>query len=173
MLIIWSEHSMRRAGMSWKVVDVNNLPTREKPGGKRILYSSEGFHMWLHTDPPDVVRGKVDEHGVQEFHKHYADEMFFCVQGELTIRFQDPDGVEVVKPGSFVVVPANQLYSLENTSDEIMILLGSRAEAHDVPRSGDQGQPIEMGAHVWAVDQTEDEKTMGTSRPKWSAGRDN
>jgi mannose-6-phosphate isomerase-like protein (cupin superfamily) len=169
---VWREHAWRRAVMSWKVVDVNNLPTREKPGGKRILYSSDGFHMWLHTDPPGVVRGKIEAGGAQELHKHYADEMFFCLQGELTIRFAEPEGVEVVPAGSFVVVPADQLYSLENTSSETMILLGSRAEAHDIPRAGDQGQPIEMGAHVWAVDQTEQEQAIGATRAKWSAGRD-
>jgi mannose-6-phosphate isomerase-like protein (cupin superfamily) len=157
--------------MSWKVVDVNNLPSREHSGGKRILYSSEGYHMWLHTDPPGLLRGRV-ENGVQELHKHYADEMFFCLQGELTIRFGEPEGVEVVKAGSFVVVPAGQLYSLENSGDETMILLGSRAEAHDIPRMGDEGEPIEMGAHVWAVEQTEAEQAVGAARPKWSAGRD-
>ena len=127
--------------------------------------------MWLHTDPPGVVRGRV-ENGVQELHRHYADEMFFCLQGELTIRFADPEGVEVVPAGAFVVVPAGQLYSLENTSSETMILLGSRAEAHDIPRLGDEGQPDERRTHVWAVDQTEEEQKIGASRPKWSAGRD-
>ena len=155
--------------MAWKVVDVNNLPSRETPGGKRILYSSDSFHMWLHTDPPGVLRGKVDEHGVQELHRHYADEMFYCLQGELTIRFADPEGVEVVPAGSFVVVPAGQLYSLENTSDENMILLGSRAEAHDIPRAGEHGEPIATTTHTWAIEQTEMEKAIGASRPKWSA----
>ena len=70
--------------MSWKVVDVNNLPSREHPGGKRILYSSDTFHMWLHTDPPGVIRGRVED-GLQQFHRHFADEMFFCMQGELTM----------------------------------------------------------------------------------------
>lgn len=157
--------------MSWKVVNVNSLPTRDHSGGKRILYSSDTFHMWLHTDPPGVLRGRVED-GVQEFHRHYADEMFYCLQGELTIRFSDPEGVEVVPPGAFVIVPAGQLYSLENTSSENMILMGSRAEAHDTPRLGDEGEPIQMGAHAWAVDQTEDEQKIGASRASWSAGQD-
>ena len=157
--------------MSWKVVDVNNLPSREHPGGKRILYSSDTFHMWLHTDPPGVIRGRVED-GLQQFHRHFADEMFFCMQGELTIRFAEPDGVEVVRPGTFVIVPAGQLYSLENTSPDTMILLGSRAEAHDIPRMGDEGEPVATNVHVWAVDQTEDEQKVGASRASWSAGRD-
>ena len=157
--------------MSWKVVDVNNLPSREHPGGKRILYSSDTFHMWLHTDPPGVIRGRVED-GLQQFHRHFADEMFFCMQGELTIRFAEPDGVEVVRPGAFVIVPAGQLYSLENTSPDTMILLGSRAEAHDIPRMGDEGEPVATNVHVWAVDQTEDEQKVGASRASWSAGRD-
>ena len=157
--------------MSWKVVNPNSLPSREHSGGKRILYSSDTFHMWLHTDPPGVLRGRV-ENGVQELHRHYADEMFYCLQGELTIRFADPEGVEVVPAGAFVVVPAGQLYSLENTSSENMILLGSRAESHDTPRLGDEGEPIQMGAHSWAVDQTDDEQKMGAARSNWSAGRD-
>jgi mannose-6-phosphate isomerase-like protein (cupin superfamily) len=158
--------------MSWKLIDVNNLPSRETSGGKRILYSSDTFHMWLHTDPPGVIRGRVED-GVQEFHRHFADEMFFCLQGELTIRFSEPDGEEVVKPGAFVVVPAGQLYALENTSPDTMILLGSRAEAHDIPRMGDEGEPIVTNTHVWAVDQTEDEQKIGATREKWTAGRDN
>ena len=157
--------------MSWKVVDVNNLPSREHPGGKRILYSSDTFHMWLHNDPPGVIRGLV-EGGQQQFHRHFADEMFFCLQGELTIRFAEPDGVEVIRPGVFVTVPAGQLYALENTSPDIMILLGSRAEAHDTPRMGDEGEPIQMHPHVWAVDQNEDEQKVGATRERWSAGRD-
>ena len=157
--------------MAWKVIDVNNLPSREHSGGKRILYSSDTFHMWLHTDPPGVIRGRVED-GVQEFHRHFADEMFFCLQGELTIRFSEPEGVEVVPAGAFVVVPAGQLYSLENTGSETMILLGSRAEAHDIPRMGDEGEPIERNTHVWAVDQTEDEQKVGAGRPRWSARRD-
>ncbi len=155
--------------MTWKVVDLIMLPSREQQGGKRILYSSDTFHMWLHTDPPGVLRGRIEADGTQEFHKHYADEMFYCLQGELTIRFKDPDGVEVVPAGAFVVVPAHQLYSLENTSSETMILLGSRAEAHDIPRAGPHGEPVETGTHEWAVAQTEIEQKIGASRPKWSA----
>lgn len=154
--------------MAWKVVDVPNLPSRDHEGGKRILYSSDSFHMWLHTDPPGVIRGAVED-GVQALHRHFADEMFYCLQGELTIRFADPEGIEVVPAGSFVVVPKGQLYSLENTSKETMILLGSRAEAHDVPRAGDEGEPIETHTHVWAIEQTPEERAIGASHPKWSA----
>lgn len=158
--------------MAWKKIDLNNLPTLEHPGGKRILYSSDTFHMWLHTDEPGTVRGKVDENGRQETHRHYEDEMFFCLQGELTIRFAQPDGVEVIPEGAFVVVPAGQLYSLENTGDKTMILLGSRAGAHDIPRMGDDGQPVATTLHSWAVDQTPEEQSLGATRQRWSAGRD-
>ncbi|MSQ23542.1 MAG: cupin domain-containing protein [Chloroflexi bacterium] len=156
--------------MAWKVVNLNTMDGREEEGGKRILYSSDSFHMWLHSDAPGVVRGRVAANGAQELHRHYADEMFFCVQGELTIRFADPEGVEVVPPGAFVVVPAGQLYSLENTSKtEEMILLGSRAEAHDMPRLGDEGEPVLMGAHSWAVEQTEMEKAIGATHERWAS----
>jgi mannose-6-phosphate isomerase-like protein (cupin superfamily) len=155
--------------MAWKVIDLPNLPSLEHEGGKRILYSSDSFHMWLHTDDPGTIRGEILNDGTQEYHRHYADEMFYCLQGELTIRFSEPEGVEVVPSGSFVVVPAGQLYSLENTSSETMILLGSRAEAHDIPRAGDNGEPIETAAHEWAIDQTEAEQAIGATRPKWTA----
>ncbi|MSQ23543.1 MAG: cupin domain-containing protein [Chloroflexi bacterium] len=157
--------------MAWKKIDVEHLPSREHSGGKRIMYSSDTFHMWLHTDPVGVLRGRV-ENEAQELHKHFADEMFFCLQGELTIRFADPEGEEVIPAGAFVVVPAGQLYSLENTGSETMILLGSRAEAHDAPRMGDEGEPIQRGTHVWAVEQTEMEQAIGAAHERWSAGRD-
>ena len=98
--------------------------------------------------------------------------MFLCLQGELTIRFENPDGVEVVPAGAFVVVPAGQRYALENSGSGMMILLGSRAEAHDVPRAGQHGQSIEMPPHTWAAEQTEAEKAIGRARPRWSAGLD-
>jgi mannose-6-phosphate isomerase-like protein (cupin superfamily) len=155
--------------MSWKVVDVAHLPTKEQEGGKRVLYSSETFHMWLHTDDPGTVRGQILDGGTQELHRHFADEVFYCLEGELTIRFADPVGVEVVPRGAFVVVPAEQLYSLENTGSGTMILLGARAEAHDTPRRGDQGEPVATNVHEWAVDQTETERAIAASHPRWAA----
>ncbi len=61
-------------------------------------------------------------------HKHSADEIFYCVQGECTIHFPNGDS-EKLKPGMVVVIPKDQFYQLHNTGSENMILLGSRGEA--------------------------------------------
>jgi mannose-6-phosphate isomerase-like protein (cupin superfamily) len=155
--------------MSWKVVDLNTMDGRDESGGKRILYSSETFHMWMHTDEPGMLRGRIVEGGAQELHRHFADEVFYCVQGELTIRFGEPEGIEVVPAGAFVVVPAGQLYSLENTGSETMILLGARAEAHNVGRMADDGhEVVPAGAHEWAVQLSDEEQRLGESQERWA-----
>jgi mannose-6-phosphate isomerase-like protein (cupin superfamily) len=155
--------------MSWKKIDLNTMPGRDIPGGKRMLWASDMYHVWMHNDPPGTIRGRVADRGAQLMHLHYADETFFCIQGELTIRFHDPDGEEVVPAGSFIVVPKGQLYSLENTSGtEQMILLGTRAEAHDVAIADgfDRGMR-NANSYTWAVEQTDEEKLMAERRPQW------
>ena len=47
-------------------------------------------------------------------HKHTADQLFYCVQGECTYHFPNGD-TEVLGPGMVVTIPKGQLYQLHNT----------------------------------------------------------
>jgi mannose-6-phosphate isomerase-like protein (cupin superfamily) len=66
-------------------------------------------------------------------HKHTADQQFYCVRGECTFHFPDAPSRKLT-PGVLVTIPAGQLYQLDNTGDEYMILLGARAEPAGNPR---------------------------------------
>jgi quercetin dioxygenase-like cupin family protein len=109
---------VERQIMGAQFVDCANYPKLEGPSTKEVLFSGTGYHVWLHVDEP----GKKGP-----MHKHTADQLFYCVQGECTYHF--PNGeTQKLGPGMLVTIPAGQLYQLDNTGTETMILLGSRAE---------------------------------------------
>src|SRR6185295_19547800 len=66
-------------------------------------------------------------------HKHTADQQFYCVQGQCKFHFPDAPS-RALNPGMLVTIPAGQLYQLDNTGSEYMILLGARAEPAGNPR---------------------------------------
>jgi mannose-6-phosphate isomerase-like protein (cupin superfamily) len=104
--------------MEAEFVDVKNYPELTGHSTKGVIFKSDTYHVWVHIDEP----GKKGP-----MHKHGADELFYCVQGECTFHF--PDGErEKLKPGMVVTIPEGQFYQLENTGAERMILLGSRGE---------------------------------------------
>jgi hypothetical protein len=47
-----------------------------------------------------------------------------------------------------VTIPAGQLYQLDNTGDEYMILLGARAEAAAKPRFSDKDEVVTTGDYA-------------------------
>src|SRR4249920_2408817 len=67
---------------------------------KGTLFSSDHYHVWVHVDTEPGKQGPM--------HKHSADEIFYCVQGECTIHFPNGDS-EILKPGMLVVLPKDQL----------------------------------------------------------------
>jgi mannose-6-phosphate isomerase-like protein (cupin superfamily) len=110
--------------MPAEFIDLLSQPELDIGHSKRVLFSSDHFHTWVHGDYPGT-KGPM--------HKHTADQQFYCVQGECTFHF--PDGsARKLTPGMLVIIPAGQLYQLDNTGDEYMILLGARAEAAGKPR---------------------------------------
>ncbi len=110
--------------MPAKFTDLLALPECDIGDSKLILFTSEHFHTWVHGDYPGT-KGPM--------HKHTADQIFYCLQGECTFHFTDgPD--QKLTPGCVVVVPKGQYYQLDNTGDEYMILLGARAEPAGNPR---------------------------------------
>jgi mannose-6-phosphate isomerase-like protein (cupin superfamily) len=80
-------------------------------------------------------------------HKHTADQQFYCVKGECTFHFPAVASKKLT-PGMLVTIPAGQLYQLDNTGDEYMILLGARAEAAAKPRFSEDDQLVTVGDYA-------------------------
>lgn len=99
-------------------VDVARHPKLAGKSTKKVLHDSDHNHVWVHIDEP----GKKGP-----MHRHTADQIFYCVQGQCTFHF--PNGEKkALDPGMLVTIPRGQLYQLDNSGTETMILLGSRAE---------------------------------------------
>lgn len=123
--------------MSIEVVDLNNHPAMDPESGhiKKVLYKSEGYHVWLHVDEPGT-KGPM--------HKHTADQTFLCLRGECTVHL--PTGTKKkLTPGAIIIIPKGELYQLENTGDATMVLLGNRGEAYENPRFDATGKPVVAG----------------------------
>ena len=82
-------------------------------------------------------------------HRHTADEIFYCVQGECTFTL-DKGRRETLKPGMVVFIPKGDYYKLENTGAEYLILLGMRSEPSKLARFGAKGEVT--GANTWALE---------------------
>lgn len=114
-------------------------PELEIGHSKKVLFSSDQFHTWVHGDYPGT-KGPM--------HKHTADQFFYCVQGQCTFHF--PDGTSrAINCGELAVIPKGHLYQLDNTGDEYMILLGARAEPAGNKRFGTKGE--EVGENDFAI----------------------
>jgi len=98
--------------MAAEFIDILNLPELDIGHSKKVLFTSDQFHTWVHGDYPGT-KGPM--------HKHTADQQFYCVKGECTFHFPDAASRKLA-PGMLVTIPAGQLYQLDNTGDEYMIL---------------------------------------------------
>ncbi len=59
-------------------------------------------------------------------HCHNADQTFIVLDGECTMSF--PDGGKVtLKPGQAALITGGSFYTLENTGDGPMIMMGNRS----------------------------------------------
>jgi mannose-6-phosphate isomerase-like protein (cupin superfamily) len=118
--------------MAAEFIDLLNLPELDIGYSKKVFFSSDHFHTWMHGDYPGT-KGPM--------HKHTADQQFYCVKGECTFNFPDAPSRKLT-PGMLVTIPAGQLYQLDNTGEEYMILLGARAEAAENPRFSEADQVV-------------------------------
>jgi mannose-6-phosphate isomerase-like protein (cupin superfamily) len=126
--------------MPVQFIDVLKEPELELGHSKKVLFSSEQFHTWIHGDYPGT-KGPM--------HKHTADQFFFCAQGQCTFHF--PDGSSrAIGPGQMMLIPKGHLYQLDNTGDEYMILLGARAEPAGNPRFGKRNEKV--AGNTYALD---------------------
>lgn len=123
--------------------DIKNQPPLTGHSTKGTLFSSDDYHVWVHIDSEPGKKGPM--------HKHSADEIFYCVQGECTIHFPNGDS-EKLKPGMVVILPKDQFYQLHNTGSENMILLGSRAEGQGMARHSEGGKVIKNVQGKYVID---------------------
>jgi mannose-6-phosphate isomerase-like protein (cupin superfamily) len=107
---------------------------------KKVLADTGDSHVWIHGDLPGT-QGPM--------HRHTADEIFYCVQGECTFTLEEGRR-EKLKPGMVVFIPKGDYYKLENTGAEYLILLGMRSEPSKLARFGTKGEVT--GANTWALE---------------------
>jgi mannose-6-phosphate isomerase-like protein (cupin superfamily) len=101
--------------MSVDVIDLVDLAHQEKR--RKNIFNTSRFHAWIHYYKP----GQKDE-----MHCHNADQTFYVIEGECTMRF--PDGGQVVlKPGQAALITGGSFYQLENAGSEPMIMMGNRS----------------------------------------------
>jgi mannose-6-phosphate isomerase-like protein (cupin superfamily) len=124
--------------MAAEFINILEIPELDIGHSKKVLFTSAKFHTWVHGDYPGT-KGPM--------HKHTADQQFYCVQGECTFHF--PDGTSrPLTPGMLVTIPAGQLYQLDNTGEEYMILLGARAEPAAKPRFAADDQVVTVSDYA-------------------------
>lgn len=124
-------------------VDIKNQDPLAGHSTKGTLFSSNNYHVWVHIDSEPGKKGPM--------HKHSADEIFYCVQGECTIHFPNGES-EKLKEGMLVVLPKDQFYQLHNTGDVNMILLGSRGEPSGKERHSEAGKVIKNVEGKYVID---------------------
>ena len=107
---------------------------------KKVLADTDDSHVWIHGDLPGT-QGPM--------HRHTADEIFYCVQGECTFTVGKGKRT-ALKPGMVVFIPKGDFYKLENTGTEYLILLGMRSEPSKLARFGTKGEVT--GANTWALE---------------------
>ncbi len=125
--------------MAVEFIDLLKEPELSLGHSKKVLFTSDHFHTWVHGDYPGT-KGPM--------HKHTADQFFYCVQGQCTFHF--PDGSSrAINCGEVAVIPKDHLYQLDNTGDVYMILLGARAEPSGKPRHGAKGEEVGDNNYVF------------------------
>jgi mannose-6-phosphate isomerase-like protein (cupin superfamily) len=98
--------------MGIEVVDLVDMAHKEKR--RKNIFNTPRFHAWMHYYQP----GQKDA-----MHCHNADQTFVVLDGECTMSF--PDGGKVrLTPGQAALITGGSFYTLENTGDSPMIMMG-------------------------------------------------
>lgn len=122
--------------MKITIVDLKEMAA-QKGRQRKTLMNGPRFHTWLNVYEP----GQEDE-----LHCHNADQTFYLVEGECTMRF--PDGTEtVMQPGQVALMPGGQFYQLANVTQEKVVLLGTRALSSEKSLKIDHAtrKPVDYG----------------------------
>ena len=120
--------------------DLRKLKKLPLGHSKKVLADTKDSHIWIHGDDPGT-QGPV--------HRHTADEIFYCVQGECTFTLSGKRR-EKLKPGMVVFIAKGDYYQLENTGKDYRILLGMRSEPSTLARFGAKGEMV--GDNTWAFE---------------------
>ena len=118
---------------SAKFTDVLNYPMLPRGHTKKVLHDGDNFHVWIHGDEP-TTKGPM--------HKHTADQIFICVQGEVTYNFPDQPSA-TLRPGMMIIIPKGDFYQIENKGSVETILVGGRAEPGKKPRFSEKGAVVD------------------------------
>ena len=137
--------TLKSTAMQAKFFDLNNHPELTGHSTKEPLFNGDAYHVWVHVDQP----GKKGP-----MHKHTADQLFYCIQGQCTFAFPNGES-EILDPGMLVTIPKGQLYQLHNTGDVQMVLLGSRAESHGKERHTKNNEVIRNIEGKYVVQSTD------------------
>ncbi len=135
--------------MTVQVFDALNEPEIPPGGRKRILFDSDGYHVWIHGEWPAVNRNHM--------HKHTADEMFYCLRGACVFHLAD-GSQKRLGPGMLILIPKGELYRIEHVGDGYLALLGSRAEPDGMQRWDRDDRP--------APQDTEEARRLAAERPR-------
>ena len=131
--------------MTIEVVDVIGLAHGRKE--RLRIMDTRKMHAWMHYYPSP---GDHDD-----LHCHPGDQTFLCLEGECTMHFPD-EGKAVMKPGMVALIEGGSFYSLENTGDVPMVMMGTRTG----PNSANQHISHETGEHVAPVVRDADGKPL-------------
>ena len=120
--------------------DLRKLKKLPLGHSKKVLADTKDSHIWIHGDDPGT-QGPM--------HRHTADEIFYCVQGECTFTLSGGRR-QKLKPGMVVFIAKGDYYQLDNTGTDYMILLGMRSEPSKLARFGAKGETV--GENTWAFE---------------------
>ena len=106
--------------MSIEIIDTLEVARREKK--RTVVMDTRKMHAWVHYYP---TPGDKDD-----MHCHNADQTFYVIEGECTMRFPD-GGAAVLTPGKAALIRGGSFYQLENTGPGPMIMMGTRSGSQD------------------------------------------
>ena len=105
--------------MPIQIVDLKSMG-KDPEAHRTDLINGPHFYAWFHVYKRPGQRDKM--------HCHNADQTFYCIDGQCTMRF--PDGGEaVLNPGMAAVITGGSFYELENSGDGPMVMMGVRGRS--------------------------------------------
>ena len=105
--------------MGIEIVDLVEMGNQEKR--RKNIFDTPRFHAWMHYYKP----GQKDA-----MHCHNADQTFVVLDGECTMSFPDGGQVRLTR-GQAALITGGSFYTLENTGNGPMIMMGNRSGPAD------------------------------------------